>query len=88
MTFKFILTPTLTKQLDKLAHKDKALAIAVRNKLTQIINSDILFINHFKNLRGNLKAYKRVHVGSFVLMFKVEKDTVIFDRFRHHDDAY
>ena len=88
MTFKLVITPALAKQLDKLAHRDRILALSVRNKIAQIISSDIIFINHFKNLRGSLSQYKRVHVGSFVLMFKVEKDTLIFDRFRHHDDAY
>jgi len=88
MTFKFIITPALSKQVDKLAHRNRSLALAVRNKIAQIIGSDIVFINHFKNLRGSLSQYKRVHVGSFVLMFKVEKDIIIFDRFRHHDDAY
>ena len=88
MSFKFIITPDLEKVLNKLAHKDRSLALAIRKKMTQIINSDIVFLNHFKNLRGNLSQYKRVHVGSFVLMLKVEKDTIIFDRFRHHDEAY
>lgn len=88
MSFKFKITPALAKQLDKLAHRDKALAIAIRNKIAQIIHSDIAFIEHFKNLRGNLKDCKRVHVRSFVLMFKIEGDTLIFDKFEHHDDAY
>jgi len=88
MTFGFIITASLTKQVGKLAHKDKVLAIAVRKKITQIINSNAIFVNHFKNLGGNLKGYKRVHVGSFVLMFKIEGNMLIFDRFRHHDKAY
>jgi len=88
MSFNFIITPSLAKQLNKLAHKDKPLAIAIRKKIFQIINSDITFINHFKNLRHNLKNYKRAHIGSFVLMFKFEGNTIIFDRFSHHDKAY
>ena len=88
MSFRFDITPALGKQIDKLTHKDKVLALAVRKKIEQIISSDIIFINHFKNLRGNLCDYKRVHVGSFVLMFKVESDIIIFDKFRHHDNAY
>ena len=78
MSFKFIITPNLRRVLNKLAHKDRALAVAVRKKITQIISNDIAFINHFKNLRGNLSRYKRVHIGSFVLMFKIEEDTIIF----------
>ncbi|MBU1051144.1 MAG: hypothetical protein KJ718_01170 [Nanoarchaeota archaeon] len=88
MTFKFILTTALSNQLDKLTRKDKVLALAVRKKITQIINSDRVFLEHFKNLRGNLKDYKRVHVKSFVLFFKLEGDTIIFDKLRHYDEAY
>ena len=74
--------------LIKLKRKDFALFSAVQNKIHQIAQLDIVTIQHFKNLRGDLKDYKRVHVGSFVLMFKIEKDTIIFARFIHHDDAY
>jgi mRNA-degrading endonuclease RelE of RelBE toxin-antitoxin system len=88
MTLKFFITPELGKTLYKLARKDRALAIAVRKKITQIISNDIIFVEHFKNLRGDLFNYKRVHVGNFVLMFKVEGDAIIFDKFRHHDRAY
>lgn len=72
----------------KLKRKDPALYVAVKNKIDQISWLDELTIGHFKNLRGNLKEYKRVHVGSFVLFFKLKGDVIIFDRFAHHDDAY
>ena len=88
MTFNFVLTPALTKQLDKLFFKDKILAIAVRKKIVQIISLDEVAIQHFKNLRHGLSGYKRVQIGSFILMFKIEGNTIIFDRFRHHDEAY
>ena len=88
MTFNFVLTHALTKQLDKLFFRDKVLAIAVRKKITQIISLDEIAIQHFKNLRYDLSDYKRVQVGSFILMFKIEGNTIIFDRFRHHDEAY
>ena len=73
MSFEFIITPALEKQLCKINHKNKIFAVAVKKKITQIISLDEQSIEHFKNLRGNLSNYKRVHVGSFVLMFKVEK---------------
>lgn len=88
MTFNFVLTPALTNQLDKLFFKDKILAIAVRKKIVQIISLDEVAIQHFKNLRHGLSDYKRVQIGSFILMFKIEGNTIIFDRFRHHDEAY
>jgi len=81
-------TTRIQDTLTRLKRKDLALFRAVQKKINQIAGLDERAIKHFKNLRGNLKDFKRVHVGSFVLMFKVEKDTVIFDRFRHHDEAY
>lgn len=88
MSFKFTISPELERTLDKLAHKDKTLAIAVRKKIQQIISCDETAIHHFKNLRSGMSNYKRVHIGNFVLFFKVEKDVLIFDRLVHHDKAY
>jgi YafQ family addiction module toxin component len=88
MTFKCAFTPELAKILHKLAQKDKVLAEAVMKKVSQIAEGDEVFLAHFKNLRGELSNYKRVHVGSFVLMFKLEDNVIIFDRLKHHDEAY
>ena len=88
MTFNFIISPELERRLDKLAHKDKTLALAVRKKIQQIISCDETTIYHFKNLRGDMCDYKRVQLGSFILLFKVEKGIIIFDRLIHHDRAY
>ena len=88
MTFKFIITPSLAKQLDKLAHRDKVLATAVRKKIVQIIDGDGIFLDHLKNLRHDFSKYKRVQVGSFVLTFSVKGSTIIFERFEHHDEIY
>jgi mRNA-degrading endonuclease RelE of RelBE toxin-antitoxin system len=74
--------------LKKLKRKDPVLFRAVQKKINQIASLDGATIQHFKNLRGNSSKYKRVHVGSFVLIFKLEGNTIIFDRFIHHDDAY
>lgn len=88
MVFKFIISAELERRLDKLAHKDKTLALAVRKKIQQIINCDETTICHFKNLRRGMSNYKRVHIGNFVLLFKLEKDVITFDRFVHHGKAY
>lgn len=82
-------TEELDRTLERLARKDPVLFRAVRKKIDQITLLDANDIRHFKNLRGDLSDYKRVHVGkSFVLFFKCEGDTVIFDRLEHHDKAY
>jgi len=74
--------------ISKLKRKDPILAEALRKKIRQIELMESIGVEHFKNLRGNLKEYKRAHVGSFVLMFKVKDDIIIFEDFRHHDNAY
>jgi len=81
-------TSGIEKTLIKLKRKDTKLFRAVQKKINQLAGLDEHTFSHFKNLRGNLSDYKRVHIGSFVLMFKIEKDTIIFDNFRHHDEAY
>lgn len=74
--------------LQKLKRKDRVLFRAVQKKINQIASLDRTAIQHFKNLGKELKDFKRVHIGSFVLMFKVEGDIVIFAKFCHHDNAY
>lgn len=81
-------TSGIKKVMLKLHKRDPALFRAVQKKVNQIAKLDMTAINYFKNLKGPLKEYKRAHVGSFVLMFKLEGDTIIFDRLLHHDEAY
>lgn len=88
MSLPFEISPDLERILDKLERKDRALAIAIRKKIEQIIGSDITSIEHFKNLRHDLRHLKRVRLGSFVLVFRLEGDTVIFEDFDHHDRIY
>lgn len=35
-----------------------------------------------------MKESKRVHLGHFVLVFKVVGDKIYFDDFDHHDNVY
>ena len=45
---------------------------------------------HKKSLRNILKGKRRVHVGSYVLIYEINEreKTVIFHRFQSHDKAY
>ncbi|MDO8459643.1 MAG: hypothetical protein Q7S74_00900 [Nanoarchaeota archaeon] len=47
-------------------------------------------VEHYKNLRYNMKDSKRVHLGHFVLVFSYDKklDFVSFEYFDHHDNIY
>jgi len=88
MSFPFDISPNLEKVLDKLGRKDRNLAIAVRKKMEQITSCDEITIQHFKNLRHDLSGLKRVKIGSFILVFRIKDDTIIFEDFDHHDRIY
>jgi YafQ family addiction module toxin component len=76
------------KILEKLQHKDKQLYENLLNKMNEVLNSPD--VEHYKNLRYDLKEFKRVQVGHFVLVFKFDKinDLIFFSDFDHHDNIY
>ena len=78
----------ISKVLEKLKKKDIILFTAVRKKIRQIASYDETAIQHLKNLRHDVGDYKRVQVGSFILFFRLEGDTIVFERLVHHDEAY
>ncbi len=86
---KFSIEDKLTKSLNKISKKDKALFEAIWGKILEIASSD--GIDHYKNLRAPMQAFKRVHIkSSFVLTFKYIKseDRIVFYGFKHHDKIY
>lgn len=80
--------PSLQKILNKLSKKDRLTYEQVLGKIEEIINSGD--VEHYKNLRYTFKDRKRVHVGHFVLIFKLvkEENKIIFLDFEHHDSVY
>ncbi len=84
----FEIKPILKKKLDKLYKKDRILCEYIFKKIDEIINNP--YIEHYKNLRYDFKKSKRVHIGSFVLVFcfDKEKDFIYFEDFNHHDQIY
>jgi YafQ family addiction module toxin component len=80
--------PSLQRVLKKLYKKDKNLYEQVMKKIEEIINS--YDIEHYKNLRYNMKDFKRVHVGHFVLVFEFIKseNKISFEDFDHHDKIF
>ena len=88
MSFNIVISDKFGKSLSILKQKDKPTYLAVKKKLLQIANNDIVSIQHFKNLRGTLKNFKRVHIKSYVLIFRVDDDSIIFEEFDHYDTIY
>lgn len=78
----------LQDTLKKLSKKDKIIYEQILKKINEItLCQDI---EHYKNLKYDMKDSKRVHIGHFVLVFQYDKntDTINFDDFDHHDKIY
>ncbi len=86
--YNYEIIPELQKILNKLSKKDKQTYEQVIKKIDGIINS--FDVEHYKNLKYNLKDRKRIHIGNFVLVFKFVKNEnkIIFLDFDHHDKIY
>ena len=89
--FNFDLSDELKVKIIKLSKKDPKKVEIINKKIKEIINNDTETINRYKNLRYNLKQFKRVHIDRhFVLTFKVEaeRNFILFVDLDHHDNIY
>ena len=74
------------KSFRKLGKKDRKQLEAVNKKIQQILEDPL----QFKPLKHPLEGLRRVHVGSFVLIYEVfenPKQVRVF-KHKHHDEAY
>ncbi len=91
MVFEFDFSDELKEKLTLINKKDKQLLLELNKKIKQIISRNHTTIDFYKNCRGDLKKYKRIHIKkSFVLLFIVEKEDnfIWFDKLNHHDNIY
>ncbi|PIN85595.1 MAG: addiction module toxin RelE [Candidatus Diapherotrites archaeon CG11_big_fil_rev_8_21_14_0_20_37_9] len=91
MPFKYSLSEELKKILKKFFQKDKKRYEAILKKIEEIVTRDTETIDFYKNLRHDMKDFKRVHIDkSFVLLFRVyrKEKFILFQRFKHHDQIY
>jgi len=91
MPFDYDFTEKLKDIIDKLSKRDQKKADIIYKKVKQIINSDELTIENYKNLRHGFSDRKRAHINkSFVLTFKYDRKRkfILFLDFDHHDNIY
>ena len=86
--YQYEISPHLQKIMKKLFKEDLQTRERIIKKINDIINSES--IKHYKNLRYDLKEFKRVHIGEKVLVFKYNKNDnlISFEDFDHHDNIY
>lgn len=72
------------KKLKKLKGKELQNIINKRDEILSCKN-----IDHYKNLKYDLKKYKRVHANdSYIILFFGENNTVYFIDYEHHKKVY
>ena len=64
--------------------KDKVLYSRLWKKIDEIAKNP----EHYPAKKYGLKCKRSAHVGSFVIVFEIKGNEVIFWRFKHHDYAY
>ena len=84
--YKFSYTDIFKKAVKKIRAKDYSLFGRIDKKVNEIIDNPFLG----KPLRNILKNNRRVHVGNFVLVYRIneEEKEVRFLDFDHHDKIY
>jgi YafQ family addiction module toxin component len=76
----------LDRSFRKLAKKDARQMEAIAKKIEEIAENP----HAYKPLRFPLAGLRRVHVGSYVLLFSVDevRKTVVLEDYEHHDRVY
>lgn len=83
MRYKERYTKPFLKDI-KLIKKDRVLLNRMDKKIDQILENP----QHYPPKKYSLKGKRSAHVGSYVLLFEIVDDVIIFHRFRHHDHVY
>ena len=64
--------------------KDKILLERLHKKIDEILDNP----EHYPLKKYELKGKRAAHIGSFVVVFEIKGNEVIFLKFKHHDYAY
>jgi YafQ family addiction module toxin component len=70
----------------KLARKNPEQLEAVTKKLAELVEEP----HRFKPLSNVMKGFRRIHFGSFVLLFSIDekRKVVVVEDYEHHDNVY
>ncbi len=86
MAYFVSFSDNIHEQLAKLYRKDRALYERVQKKVDDLLERPQMG----KPMESKLKGSWRIHVGHFVLMYRIhEKEKVVeFYNIEHHDNVY
>jgi len=74
------------KIFEKLGKKNPEQLEEINKKVQQILENP----HQFKPLKFPMQHMRRVHIGSFILIYDIDEDRriVTIRRYEHHDKAY
>jgi mRNA-degrading endonuclease RelE of RelBE toxin-antitoxin system len=77
----------IVKKLVKIKKKDSKHYNIIRKKMDDILQNPH---NKYKFLHFDMKGINRVHIGHFVLIFKInhQDKKISFEDYDHHDKIY
>lgn len=85
--YRDLYSEEITRKLIKIKKKDPVEYAQIRKKIDAIVADP----NHsYKFLSHNMKGLNRVHLGHFVLVFRIDhhNKTISFEDYDHHDLIY
>ena len=80
----YVFSREFKKILEKMAKKNKSELKKIEDQVYKIISNPLVG----KPLRNVMKNYRRVHIGAFVLVYKIENEEITFADYDHHDRIY
>lgn len=84
MAYSIEFSKEFQKSMKKLNKKDKVLFEQIQKKLIELIKNP----EHYKPLRNVFAGFRRIHFGSFVLIYKIEGNVIRIISLDHHDKSY
>ncbi|MEK7502951.1 MAG: type II toxin-antitoxin system RelE/ParE family toxin [Patescibacteria group bacterium] len=79
-----VISEKLNKILKKQKHKNPQVVSEIQKQIDKVLR----FPEFGKPLRHDMKNERRIHIGSFVLVYKIWKNEIHFLDFEHHDKVY
>jgi YafQ family addiction module toxin component len=76
----------LDRTFKKLAKKDSKQMETIAKKIEEIAEDP----HAYNSLRFPLAGLRRVHIGSYVLLFSIDESrkTIVLEDYEHHDNVY
>jgi addiction module RelE/StbE family toxin len=86
MSFTVVPDPKVEAIFRKMWQKDSARFAQIEKKLLELAENP----ETGKPLKKPLKGFWRLHIGHYVLMYKIDKkkQTITLVDYSHHDEAY